>query len=234
MIKLGLIGKDISHSKSKQMYQDILDTEVDYHLLDYGDGEDIPSLTSLFDLGFNGLSVTYPYKKQFLDAINIEDEKVRDLKAVNCLKLSNGIVEATNTDYLAAKHLLNTKYKSFTHFIILGSGNMANVFKLALEEVGLSYKILSRKSDGDLNQLNYSEIVGSVSRETVIINCCSREFIFLASLPEGVTFWDMNYSFMEHASIQTKGVNYIEGLDLLKWQAKFALSFWDIPLPRNS
>ena len=48
MLKLALVGKEISHSLSQKMYEDLLKQKVDYSLLDYSSNQLIPPLSVLF------------------------------------------------------------------------------------------------------------------------------------------------------------------------------------------
>ena len=233
MIKLGLVGKDIAHSRSQAMYEKILGQDVDYHLLDYAIEHSIPKLDDLFSQGFLGLSVTYPYKQLFLDDVVIVEADIKQLGAINCIRRIGEVFEATNTDYLAADWLLKNEYSRYKNFLILGSGNMSRVFESLLSKSSQSYQMVSRKRNGELNSLDYTSLLSS-NESSLVINCCSREFVFKASLPEGTGFWDMNYSFPAHNHLKNESIKYYEGLDLLEWQAKFALKFWEIVLPRNS
>lgn len=225
MHKLGLIGKDISHSRSKEMYITLLQEDVEYSLLDYESADEIPSAIELFQMGFEGLSVTYPYKKFFIDQVTIDSKIVQDLSAINCLKYKDGVVFATNTDYLAAREII--KNLGHLNYLVLGSGNMSNVFKVVFKELGIEAQFFNRKDHGDLNQINYISHCQN-GKKTILINCCSRKFVFDTQLPSNCTFWDMNYSFPEHIHLKKRNHEYREGTDLLLLQAKFALDFWHI------
>lgn len=224
MLKLGLFGRNISHSRSKEMYEKLLGKSVDYHLLDFKNEEEIPPIKNYFEDGFDGLSVTYPYKKTFLDQAVINNDVVSRLGAINCLKFQDGIIEGTNTDLLAAKEIL----KGFNHnyqYITLGSGNMAKVFDLAFEGTSLSYLNLNRRANGDLNEYDF---LTQFSKPTYIINCCSRDFIFNNSLQSNSVYWDMNYAVSVPVCLVKADITYIDGLNLLELQAKFALEYWGI------
>lgn len=228
MYKLGLVGRGISHSKSQQMYEDLLKTSVDYHLLDYESEEQVPAAKDFFEQGFKGISITYPYKKTFINQVKVINEKIESLKAINCIRCDGKILVATNTDYLAANELLKRHLNKGKKFIVLGSGNMATIFLSLLADSNETYIQVSRSQDGDLNKYDYSALLDQKTSELFLINCCSREFVFKSSLPENSSFWDMNYSMKEHDSLFDRGITYCDGLELLRMQAKFALKFWKI------
>lgn len=226
MIKLGLLGKNISHSRSKEMYESLLGEEVDYKLIDIDKKENVPLLNSYFEqYSLMGLSITYPYKQHFLEEVIINNETIKSLRAINCIEKRDGLFYATNTDYLAALYLLEERYfNEYTSFILLGSGNMAKVFSAAFKKHSREVKFLSRKNNGDLNKVDYRSLVKD--KNTLIINTCSREFEFNPSKSVECGFWDMNYSFEPHRKLEKNGMIYHEGLDLLREQGKFALKFW--------
>lgn len=225
MLKLGLFGKNISHSRSQEMYESLLKQKVDYHLLDYSKAEDIPSLEYFFSNGFKGLSVTFPYKQHFLTEVEIESDEIAELCAINCIGQFGGTIKATNTDYLAAEFLL--KKFSNNAFVILGNGNMARIFLKLMKTNGHDFHHFTRSTNGDLNTQDYLAL--KKSKDLVVINCCSRDFVFNSKLPSGSIFWDMNYSFPEHNHLTNNSdLTYIEGIDLLLEQARFALQFWKI------
>ncbi len=85
-----------------------------------------------------------------------------------------------------------------------------------------NYKILSRK----LNNLTNIDSRGF----ELIVNCCSREYKFnIDNFSLSTFFWDMNYSHTHNSSYcERKKIKYIDGLELLEEQARFALSFWNL------
>ena len=227
MISLGLLGSNISHSRSQEMYEGLLGLKIQYHLIDIDNEKDVLPLSQLFEkYKLRGMSITFPYKKHFIGKVIVEDPIIKNLDAINCIELKEAKFYATNTDYLAAVDLLKSKYlKRYKNFILLGSGNMAAVFEAAFHKLGLSYKQYSRSKDGDLNSLDYVSIA---DKDTLIINCCSRKFEFSPNGALNCGFWDMNYSYPAHNNLEQFGLKYFEGIDLLKSQAKFALEFWDM------
>ncbi|PIK14468.1 hypothetical protein [Halobacteriovorax sp. JY17] len=218
MLKLALLGRDISHSKSQQMYEDLLGEKVRYELLDFEKADAIPRIEEVLE-GLDGLSITSPYKKHFLDSVEMSPE-VESLGAINCISKQNGRYFATNTDFLAVKEIFKERYLS-KDIIVLGDGVMAKITLKVLNDLGLGYKQYSRKKDGNLNNL---VLLGD---NTLVVNTCSRNFVFNNELSPGSIFWDYNYSFPAHVEFfRGTSTLYIDGLEMLKLQAKHALKFW--------
>ena len=219
MLKLALIGKDISHSKSQSMYEDLLGVEVGYTLLDYKCSGDIPEVSEVFS-NLDGLSITSPYKQHFLNQVNVVSE-VEPLKSINCISKVGNIFYGTNTDYFALKEIIADRFMK-KNFIILGDGVMARVTIQILNHLGLSYEQFSRKKSGDLNKVSLN------GENLLIINTCSRDFVLNREPSSDAIFWDYNYSFEPHVSyFKSISTSYIDGLELLRLQARYALEFWN-------
>lgn len=227
MLKLGLLGKNIQHSQSQFMYEDILKEKVDYRLLDYDSPQKVPSLNDLFS-DLSGLSITSPFKQQFNQEPNLIN-LFKKFSAINCIrKVKNQKFEGTNTDYLAVKEILAEIKKDHKtlNVLVMGGGVMASITKIALEELDISYASFSRSTHiADLNTLDYN-FLKDKKIKPVIINCCSREFIFKANLPSETLFWDHNYNLAPHQDYLSGVCDYRDGLDLLRLQAIHALKFW--------
>lgn len=215
MLKLALIGKDISHSLSPRIYKEF-DKNIRYDLIDIKEACDLPELPELFKK-YNGISITAPYKCHFKDKVDILEPN--NLNAVNTIKMSEGRFVGVLTDLLAFDFLF-TKYNyNQKKIILLGSGVMANMVADYLEQRNITYIQMAR-SLGNLN----TKAINSQDNE-LIINTCAREFKFEGSLSAQTIFWDFNY-LLEHHGHLLNSCQYRDGLELLRLQARFALDFF--------
>lgn len=225
-LKFALIGRDIKHSKSPGVYYSLLKGKaISYKLLDYKSEADIPSLSELLDK-YDRISVTAPYKNY---CYKKSESEFMSLESVNTLKKVNGKVCSTNTDYLALKDLIKKyKIKNYSQVVLLGDGAMAKIMTLLLDEENIKFSQFSRKLK-NLSDLKSSLEKTDKDTRGIIINCLSRDFKFNYSLHSDFCFWDLNYSMPEHVQhFHTMGVKYIDGIELLRLQAKYALSFWNL------
>ncbi|MDH5581006.1 MAG: hypothetical protein OEY33_03805 [Bdellovibrionales bacterium] len=221
MLSLGLLGKNIAHSKSQKMYEELTGEPVDYKLFDYNKESEIPSLDWFFK-NIKGLSITSPYKRHFLDAVNVED----NFDSINCIKHEKGQYWATNTDYKAIEKVFPKilDLKDYNSIFILGDGSMASLSKRFLDSHKIKYSQLSRKKNGPLEE---TEFKGN----SLIINTCSREFIYRGQISKTSVFYDFNYNFRVHKNyLEPIIFKYFDGLELLKLQALYALKFWGASL----
>lgn len=227
MSKFALVGKDISHSRSPEMYRKLISPDVEYDLLDYKTALEIPSASELLSK-YDGINITSPYKKHFLDQVELTPNAA-EIGAINCLKKKHDKIIGENTDYLAIIDILKDMQKKYGEIevIILGDGVMSKVTTTALKNLGLDYKLLSRKLTNDFSQLNLTKKFLISTAQPIVINTCAREFIFDGILPTGTLFWDYNYNFGQHSSrISALGCNYIDGMEMLERQAFYAVAFW--------
>lgn len=231
MIRLALLGKNIAHSKSPEIYKNILKENFSYDLLDCSSMDEVPSLSMLLSK-YDGLNITAPYKKLYLDQV-VMDDTAKKVGCINCIRFVENSAFATNTDFEAFKKILIKQQYHLGHeLFLLGDGAMAEMAKCAFDELNLEYVQFSRRRNGELNQLDYSKHIGSSDRRILFINCCSRAFVFEPKLSQHfserkVTFFDLNYSNeIQKTRSENQGMTYYDGYDLLVEQAKSAVLFW--------
>ncbi|WP_312788909.1 shikimate dehydrogenase [Sphingobacterium sp.] len=178
MKKLGLIGYPLGHSFSKKYYLEKFQQEqianIDYDLYP------IPKITEfttiINDKDFYGVNVTIPYKIDVMDYLNELSEEAQSIQAVNCIRIihhadGSTYLKGYNTDAhgfeASLRPLLNQQDKKA---LILGNGGAAKAVMYALDQIGISYKLVSRTKQVD--NFIYDELDASVFSEyTVIINC---------------------------------------------------------------
>lgn len=232
MIKLALIGKDIQHSKSPEIYKKLLDNNIQYDLLDFNNPSMIPTALELLQV-YDGVSITSPYKKHFLAQVRLSDQ-AKELGAINCLRKDSQGLAGENTDFTAIMEILGKIKKDHHNLnaIILGDGVMSNVAKIALQKHQVEYKVFSRKITDDLDHLNLAQVFNEQFQncaQEIVINTCSRDFVFKGELKVDSLFWDFNYNFIPHMhSLPSKTKQYFDGMEMLELQALHALAFWSI------
>ena len=227
MINLGLVGKNIAHSKSPDIYKRFLG-KVSYELLDYQKENFIPSLRELFNrYELLGLNITAPYKGHFLDQVDVMSSIAEKLGAINCIKKKNGKFFSDNTDYFAVKHFLKEFYQQgYKQIVLLGNGNMAKLTLNIVDELSQFYDIscfhyYRNSKNNSIQKLNLKNHLPK--EKTLVINSCSRGFQFDGILSRNCLFWDYNYSYFPHAN---KFENYIDGYELLLLQGKYSSKFF--------
>jgi shikimate dehydrogenase len=227
MRKLALLGKNIQHSKSPEIYKKLISEDFQYDLLDYNNEKDVPSVKELLNL-YEGINITSPYKRLFLNDVLL-NPSAKDTGAINCLRKVGDIVIAENTDYKAIVDILSSFKRDNKDLVvaILGDGVMSQVTQVALTRLSIPWEIFSRKKTATFTQLNLEEIYKDKKQNLLTINTCTREFVFTGKLPKESIFWDYNYSFDAHSTtIPSKVRQCHDGLSMLIKQAEYAVAFW--------
>ncbi|MDB5111663.1 MAG: shikimate dehydrogenase [Mucilaginibacter sp.] len=167
----GLIGFPLSHSFSKKYFTEKFSTEnitdADYELYPL---ENIESLQDLLDTHpeLCGLNVTVPHKINIIKYLDWVENDARNAGAVNCIRIRaespllaafSGEVgvkdhdfrlEGFNTDLYGFEMSLRPLLNNQEHdALVLGDGGAAKAVKCVLENLGISYKVVTRKPIGN-------------------------------------------------------------------------------------
>ena len=112
------------------MYEQLLVQKFSYDLLDFSNEDEIPSLDVLSQ-SYDGINITAPYKKHFLNQVHLSDDFFSRV-GINCIDLSTKEFMATNTDYSAMESILSERFFDYEEVVLLGSGVMANCLELKI------------------------------------------------------------------------------------------------------
>jgi shikimate dehydrogenase len=191
MKKYGLIGYPLSHSFSKQYFKEKFEREHIHDVAyDVYPIEHIKDLQDLLDAhpDICGLNVTIPHKISVLKYLDWIEHDARNAGAVNCIRVTAespllasflgevGVtghdfrLEGFNTDIYGFEMSLKPLIKdSNDEALVLGDGGAAKAVKCVLDNLGMDYKIVTRKPHGD--NLLFSDLKPHhVAKHKVIIN----------------------------------------------------------------
>ncbi len=154
MRKFGLIGFPLSHSysvgyfKKKFKIENIFDCEYQNF--------PIESISLLPDIirgnpDLYGLNVTIPYKEEVLAYLDSIEPDAARVGAVNTLKITrkndNPYIRGFNTDiYGFSESLKELSNRYPKKALILGTGGASKAVAYSLDQMGISYLFVSRKS----------------------------------------------------------------------------------------
>jgi shikimate dehydrogenase len=188
----GLIGFPLSHSFSKKYFTEKFDREhIPDAVYDLFPIEHISQLPELLKSNPDlcGLNVTVPYKIAVLKYLDWIEPDAKSAGAVNCIRISAespveaafsgelGIkghdfrLEGFNTDIYGFEMSLRPFLKDHhDKALVLGDGGAARAVKCVLESLGINYKVVTRKPNGD--NLLFKELTSrQIKQHTLIINC---------------------------------------------------------------
>jgi shikimate dehydrogenase len=228
-MKLGLLGFPIGHSLSPVLYEKLLGPILEsYKLFSFEDKTLIPDI-KFFASELDGLNITSPYKTHFINDVEIPSSLVKELGAINTIAFKDGAAWGTNTDLLAIVEILKNylhKYQQLK-IILLGDGVMAKVTKIVTQDLNIPVQQFSRKMNSDFLSLDLTALHDD-QYQTIVINSCSRDFVFQGTTTGKEIFWDYNYSHRPHLdSIPSKVLLYQDGQEMLELQAREAIKFWE-------
>lgn len=150
--RYGLIGKNISYSKSPKIHQFMakkLGLDIKYDLFDI-EASDIPQLFKHLKSGiFKGFNVTIPYKQTVIKYVDVLTPKASRIRSVNTIYMKDGKIIGDNTDYdgffgLLHRNRVNVKDK---RVYILGAGGAAKAAYIVLSDLGVKPVVVTRQTN---------------------------------------------------------------------------------------
>lgn len=159
----GLIGKTLKHSFSKEIHEQL---GYDYELTETAPEE----LDDFFQKrDFKGINVTIPYKESVMKYLDEIDENAKNIGACNTIINKNGKLYGYNTDFCAAKSLIEKQNIPVQgkKAIILGTGGTSKTYYHALKalNIGEASKVSRTPKNGEIS---YEEALSS--NADIIIN----------------------------------------------------------------
>lgn len=155
MNKYGLLGNDISYSKSVVLHniiKDIYQLNYSYELIDIKEEQ----LDDYLESFYRGFSVTKPFKEIVLNKIDKKSKIVKNVNAVNSIYRKNNKLYGDNTDYYGFRYLI--KYYNIDiknkKIAILGTGGAAKVVYYFLKKHSKEVYFVSRSKIAD-NIISY-------------------------------------------------------------------------------
>ncbi|MBN2669314.1 MAG: shikimate dehydrogenase [Bacteroidales bacterium] len=240
MSTFGLIGGQLKHSFSKQLFEERFVQETHKYLLfELNNLEDLKSIIiSNHLMGFN---VTIPFKTTILPYLNEFDETAREIGAVNCVKVqwnkNNFRLKGYNTDALAFEQSLTMWVQDkIDNALILGNGGASKAVQYVLLKNGIKFDIVSTQE----KFLVYSNLRQTMQNYQLIVNTTPlgmypniKEYpdIPFDELNSKHWIYDLIYNpqetmFLKIAKNQKSHIK--NGLKMLSLQANFSWKIWNL------
>ena len=179
MLKLGLVGENLSHSQSPEIHAEIMKQKgIDgtYEILEFSKETFAEGFNALKNSDYRGVNVTIPYKESVIPLLDDISQQAKYIGAVNTVLFHNGRAKGFNTDYNGFISLLdhNNITVKGKGAIILGSGGVAKAVVKALLDLGIyDLTIVSRgKQNFHGNYtVSYEFFKEANCRSNLLINC---------------------------------------------------------------
>lgn len=221
MKKFGIVGKDISYSQSKKLFDDEFKGKYSYDIID------TDKISKELLLKYDGLNVTTPYKTEVIKYLDTVDSKAEKRQSVNCILNNNGKLEGYNTDYYGfQKSLEGHKIKSM---LVLGNGGVLGTIKDYAKTYGINIVVCGRRGIYDINykdlwKYDYDCIVNATKFGVL-------PPIEYGWIKENTLVFDLCYGETTRFIEECKkfGHEYcMDGEMMLKYQAQLSWYIWDI------
>lgn len=238
---IGLIGKKLSHSFSKDYYEGKiqsvqLESEICFRNFELNRIDELTEKV-LHQKGLLAFHVTIPYKQEVLRYCNSIDREVKKCGSANFILIRGKQILAMNTDALAfRKSLLKQFGPNIKNALVLGNGGASKAVQYVLKGLGIEFDVVStREIPGTLN---YDELsMEFIKNRQLIVNTTSlgmypnvEDFpkIPYSSLTDQHLLFDLIYNPEESLFLRKgkdRGAKGVNGLEMLHLQADAA---WDI------
>lgn len=205
-----------------------------YRIFDLHDIKEVENLFSDADLlGFN---VTIPYKEKIIAYLDDLSDEAKEIGAVNCVVIENGIKTGYNTDAFGFEKTLHIHRKPHQHSaLVLGNGGAAKAVEYILRKNRIPSKTVSRRSELNFENLD----IETVQNHHIIIQCTPvgtfpntddcLDFPFEGLSKDHLVIdliYNPNYTqFIIKAS--EKGAKTVNGYYMLEQQAEKAWEIWN-------
>ena len=141
MRKFGLLGKKLSHSLSPLLHNTFFEDmglKDEYKLYEVDETEIDNFKNYMLENSIEGVNITVPYKKVFLDKLDYISDEAKEIGAINLLYIKDNKFYGDNTDYYGFKYTLEKNQIDVKNqkVIIIGKGGAsASVYKV-LKDMG--------------------------------------------------------------------------------------------------
>ncbi len=245
MNKYGLLGYPLGHSFSRKFFLDKFEKEKINAVFENFEFEKAEEMIETIKVNpeLQGFAITIPHKQNIIPLLNETDAAIGRIGAVNCVRVSRDNtkihLKGYNTDVIGFEESFKEYLKpSHQKALILGTGGASLAVKYVLENLGLSYEVVSRRKTA--TTLCYEDITPEKMCEVqVIINTTPLGMYpkvdTCPHLPyESVTanhyFYDLVYNPLETLFLtkaKEQGATIKAGMDMLELQAEANWKIWN-------
>lgn len=225
-MKFALIGKEIMHSLSPQLFRAAGGGKLgySYSLLE---GNKLSLLMDQFINGeYDGANITSPYKEEVLAYCNTLDPAVQSIGASNLIVKRGGKLIAYNTDCSGVWQPLAQREILPTSALVVGAGGAAKAAIYILKKRGFKVTVTNRDN---VKGANLALSFGALYLDSSINSLHAHAYPLTIYTPpswyqpfdplvsRSTLIFEANYKDPSFHSIKKE--NYISGLEWLLWQA---------------
>lgn len=230
MRKFGLLGKKLSHSLSPLLHSiffEEMGIEAEYKLYEVAEHEIDNFKNYMFENSIEGVNITVPYKKAFLDKLDFISDEAKEIGAINLLYIKENKFYGDNTDYYGFKQTLLTNQiePSGKKIAIIGRGGAsASVYKV-LKDMGAEDIAFYFRKD-KLSKIEFLEdMTGDIIINTTPVgmypniedNIVDEQILKKFNIAIDLIYNPLETKFLEIA--RKNGLKTVNGMEMLIGQA---------------
>jgi shikimate dehydrogenase len=245
--KYGLIGFPLSHSFSKGFFAEkfakehIVNTQYENYPI-----ESVNQFHQLWqqEPQLEGMNITIPHKKAVIPFLDHTSTVVNAINACNCIRKYNGKLYGYNTDVIGfEKSLQPFLQPHHQKALILGTGGAAAAVAWVLQKLGISFKYVSRSSNGE-EVISYEALNNTILQEHLLIINTSPVGMYphvneapnlnYEALTDKHHLYDLIYNPAETLFLtkgKERGASIQNGLEMLHLQAEASWEIWNSATP---
>ncbi|MGB3181485.1 MAG: shikimate dehydrogenase [Cyclobacteriaceae bacterium] len=243
---IGLIGYPLGHSFSNKYFTDKFDKEgiegYTHRNFELETADALPGLIKAHP-ELIGLNVTIPHKVNVIPCLDHLDATANSIGAVNTIRIQDGILEGFNTDHYGFAESLRSwagpSLKTMKRALILGTGGASKAVQVALNDLGLKVRYVSRSAGAD--NYTYDQLIEQpevLEEYHLIVNCTplgtfpdidSKPRIPYEVLGKNHYLYDLVYNPEQTAFLSAgreRGAHIKNGLQMLHLQAEKSWEIW--------
>lgn len=224
MKKFGLIGKNISYSESKNIFNSYNFDDASYDIYD------VDIIDKDFLKTLDGFNVTTPYKVEIIKYLDGLSPTVKEIGSVNCVVNINGELIGYNTDLLGFECLIN---KDVKNILLLGNGGVSKMVQYFCKLNNINLTIVGRENSNGYKDISYNEL-SELSKYDCVINATKFNHvpdIDYTKIRKDAYIIDLAYSLSEKTNFLkmfTTQTNVKDGYEMLKKQAYYSYKNWNL------
>jgi shikimate dehydrogenase len=235
-----LLGKSLEHSFSKSYFtQKFAEENLPYTYQNI-EIETIQDFKTIDLNKFSGFNVTIPYKEQIIPYLDVLSPEVKEILAVNTVKIEKDKLYGFNTDaygfHFSLKPFLRNIHE---RALILGTGGASKAVAYVFEQLGIEVLFVSRQPKNS-NEIHYNDINEYVMKfHKIIVNTTpvgmfpnhhqapkiSYKYFTSDHIAYDLIYNPAQTLFLKQA--QKNGATAINGLQMLRLQAEKAWQIWN-------
>ena len=240
MVRLGLVGFPVAHSKSPEIFKGFFEeSQISgrYDLIELPTKAEIAEFFAYDIFQYQGLNVTIPYKSILIDKMDEVSTEVKEIGALNTIVIRDKKLIGYNTDVYGFMKTMMPLAETSKKALVFGTGGSSKAIRYVLNALKIPFSFVSRKPLE--NQFAYKDINKAVLSEyDLLINSTPMGMapligkaveIHYPSISENHTCIDLVYNPIKTKFLkrcEDQGAAIFNGEEMLREQAFFSFNLF--------